>query len=100
MNGNLHAVKDFVRKNPQIIHSIKEIELIIPLETIPQTCEFTPLACAAAYGEYKIAEFLVLHGADINWKDKNGKTPLYWVGKRNRNRKDITELLLRYGAKR
>ena len=51
----------------------------------------TPLHYCSRYGPYRIASFLVARGADVNIRNKSGKSPLDLakLGKHN----DIVELL-------
>ncbi|EAY21935.1 ankyrin repeat protein, putative [Trichomonas vaginalis G3] len=43
-----------------------------------------------------MVKFLVFHGADVNVKDNDGRTPLYWVKTENHN--EIADFLLSHGA--
>jgi len=49
---------------------------------------------AARSGNKEIVELLISKGADLNIKDRDGRTPLYWA----RN-KDLVDLLMKHGAK-
>ena len=64
----------------------------------------TPLHFAAQQGQLQAVEWLLKHGADVNAKDNKGVTPLSLTKFRNRGRevekrKDIADLLRKYGAK-
>jgi len=64
----------------------------------------TPLHFAAQQGTSRAVEFLLKNGADANAKDNKGVTPLSLTKIRNRGReiekrKDIADLLRKYGAK-
>lgn len=64
----------------------------------------TPLHFAAQQGQLQAVEWLLKHGADVNAKDNKGLTPLSLTKIRNRGRevekrKDIADLLRKYGAK-
>jgi len=56
----------------------------------------TPLHLAAAEGHKEIAALLVTKGADVNARDKRGKTPLF--GAAALGRKEIAGLLFAKGA--
>lgn len=56
----------------------------------------TPLIVSAQMGKYKIAEFLLNQGADINAQDKYGDTALHHFI--NHKEEDGVELLLQRGA--
>jgi ankyrin repeat protein len=60
-----------------------------------------PLHFAARQGQLHAVEWLLRHGAEVNARDGNGKTPLGMLyGRRGRvTRKDVAELLQRFGAK-
>jgi len=64
----------------------------------------TPLHFAAQQGTVQAVEWLLKNGADVNAKDDKGVTPLSLTKIRNRGReiekrKDIADLLRKYGAK-
>ena len=64
----------------------------------------TPLHFAAQQGTLQAVEWLLKNGADVNAKDNKGVTPLSLTKFRNRGRevekrKDIADLLRKYGAK-
>ena len=44
-----------------------------------------------------VVEVLIAHGADVNAKTKNGKTPIYLAKRYSRDQ--IVELLRKHGAK-
>jgi ankyrin repeat protein len=62
----------------------------------------SPLHLAAYYGELKIARLLAEHKADINSRDKEGKTPLYLLledsGRNEDDILDFARLLLEHGT--
>ncbi|MHC4752135.1 MAG: ankyrin repeat domain-containing protein [Planctomycetota bacterium] len=57
----------------------------------------TPLHSAVRVGHKDIVEFLIEKGADVNAKNNNGQAPLDVAV--SRNRKEIVELLHKYGVK-
>lgn len=66
----------------------------------------TPLSLAALYGnykdEYKMVKYLIIKGANVNARDKYDETPLHYVHyavKKNKDAKDIADLLRKHGAK-
>jgi ankyrin repeat protein len=63
------------------IELIKKIVSIDPLATNRMTDEdyYSPLAAAITNTErsYEIIEYLILNGADVNWKSRDGYTPLH-----------------------
>ncbi|MGV8027393.1 MAG: protein kinase [Anaerolineaceae bacterium] len=78
-DGNLQAVKAFVRKNPSLVNAKDNINGRTPLHLTNNSL---------------VAEFLISNGADVNAKDYQGRTPLYWAS----NGK-IAALLRDYGAR-
>lgn len=57
---------------------------------------FTPLMIACSNGNFGIADFLITHGANVNWKNSIGQTPLM-LAARSGN-KALVEQLLAAGA--
>jgi ankyrin len=62
----------------------------------------TPLHLAAYYGELKIARLLADHNADMNSRDKEGKSPLFLLlqdgGRNEDDILDFARLLLEHGT--
>ena len=56
----------------------------------------TPLLYAAGEGHKEIAEHLIAEGADVNAKDKKGRTPLHQAALSGR--KEVAVLLIAKGA--
>jgi ankyrin repeat protein len=61
----------------------------------------TPLHFAVNQGQLQAVEWLLKHGADVNARDNRGKTPFSLLhGRRGRVlRKDVADLLQKYGAR-
>ncbi len=57
----------------------------------------TPLHFSAGQGDYEITKLLLLHGADVNAKDKENTTPLHEASWRWERK--VVELLIDKGAK-
>jgi ankyrin repeat protein len=57
----------------------------------------TPLHGVAFTGQNEIAELLIANGADVNAKDKEGKTPLDWAIFNKQT--EIADLLRKHGGK-
>ena len=64
----------------------------------PETNDWTecPLLYAIHHGHIQIAETLVMNGAKVDIKDKNGETPIHWATRYNR--KELIEILVNHGA--
>jgi ankyrin repeat protein len=65
-----------------------------PKAVQPDQYGFTPLHEAALLGKTEMAEILLKRGADVRMTDKEGNTPLHWVGRHV----DIAKFLLDAGA--
>lgn len=46
---------------------------------VPSVCGTTPFCIACAFENYREAELLLSYGANINYKDKDGRTPLFYA---------------------
>lgn len=79
-NGDLEKVKVLLKENPQLLPSKDDRH------------GWTPLHCAAFYGQKDVAKFLLADGADINAKDRSGMTPLHLTAFDAQS--DVAELLL------
>jgi ankyrin repeat protein len=55
-----------------------------------------PLHVAAKYKQEEVAKLLISYGADVNARDGNGKTPIFYVAHNNNYK--IVELLLENGV--
>jgi len=58
---------------------------------------WTPLTCAAYYGNFNAIEILIKQGADVNQIDENGRYPLHNAA--SKGYVDIIEVLIKHGAK-
>jgi len=61
--------------------------------------EWTPLHYAAYSSQKEVAELLIDKGADVNAKDKNGKTPLDWAVDSPYSDEETAALLRKHGGK-
>lgn len=59
--------------------------------------EIVPLHYAASEGRETIVEILIAKGADVDLRDRHGRTPLYWA--RRGGHDDIADLLRQHGAR-
>jgi ankyrin repeat protein len=81
--GDLTKIKTLLKDNPKLVAS-KEDEHWN-----------TPLHYAVREGHRNVVELLLVNGADVSAKNKDGNMPLhYWGGHR-----EVAELLLAHGAK-
>ena len=58
--------------------------------------EWTPLYQTARFGHKEVAELLIASSADVNAKDKSGRTALHIAA--NSGRKEVAELLITNGT--
>ena len=65
-----------------------------PKAVQPDEYRFTPLHDAALLGKTEMADILLKRGADVRATDKEGNTPLHWVGRHV----DTAKFLLDAGA--
>lgn len=83
--GNLKRVKALLQEDPSIIDEADSYGM-------------TALHWAVDKGHYRVAEWLIAEGADVNVKDKNGETPLnYTISKEYSSR--MATMLMLNGAK-
>jgi ankyrin repeat protein len=70
-------------------------------EPVEEASGGTPLHFAAKYGKFsgKSVEMLINAGADVNAKDKRGRTPFSWYKSRHYINRDIGLALMSAGAK-
>lgn len=84
--GDVESVRRTIRKNPSFVH-IKDRD------------KRTPLHIAAIRGyrnSPKIAEILIKHGAEVNFRDIYGRTPLYEA--RHARNFGVARVLVKSGA--
>ena len=82
--GNIEAVK-------------KHLDAGVDIHVLDKKYGFAPLHYAAAGGHKEIVELLLAKGADVNQRDKIGKTPTYWAMRYGR--KEVTAILRKHGGK-
>ena len=63
-----------------------------------ETAKMTPLILAARCGPPKLVAEFIKVGANVNWHDSTGWTPLHWACWRNDPSAECVELLLNAGA--
>ena len=84
MMGNIEAVK-------------KHLDAGVDIHVLDKKYGFAPLHYAAEGGYKEIVELLLAKGADVNQRDKIGKTPTYWAMRYGR--KEVTAILRKHGGK-
>ena len=82
--GNIEAVK-------------KHLDAGVGIHVLDKKYGFAPLHYAADGGHKEIVELLLAKGADVNQRDKIGKTPTYWAMRYGR--KEVTAILRKHGGK-
>ena len=85
--GNIEAVKQ---------HLAAGVDVDVKAEWYD---EWTPLHYAAYSSQKEVAELLIDKGADVNAKDKNGKTPLDWAVDSPYSDEETADLLRKHGGK-
>ena len=85
--GNIEAVKQ---------HLAAGVDVDVKAES---SDEWTPLHYAAYSSQKEVAELLIDKGADVNAKDKNGKTPLDWAVDSPYSDEETADLLRKHGGK-
>jgi ankyrin repeat protein len=81
--GQLERVKSYIASLPPLINAKGDNGE-------------TALHLAAVFGYRDIADYLIMKGADVNAKDKQGKPPLFYALKRNHPA--LVDLLRTHGA--
>ena len=82
--GNIEAVK-------------KKLDAGVDIHMLDKKYGFAPLHYAADGGHKEIVELLLAEGADVNQRDKIGKTPTDWSMRYGR--KEVTIMLRKHGGK-
>ena len=59
---------------------------------------WTPLYYSLSKPKFDILKYLIDKGADVNTRDKYGKTPLHYVAKMGRNNVEVLKTLIELGA--
>lgn len=117
IKGDLNAVKAFLEKNRELLESKnkdgmtllffaargnrrKVVEYLLSQGAdVNDPCDSgkTALHDVAFWGEPEMAQLLILNGANVSVRDKQGLTPLMWAMS-NRNQ-DVADVLRQNGAK-
>ncbi len=84
-DGDLATVKELIQAKPALVSSRYYIGT-----------HWTPLHVAAVKGHTEVVAFLMAHGADVNARDTNGKTPLDLAMEVHNGR--VTEMLIQHGG--
>ena len=82
--GNIEAVK-------------KHLDAGVDIHVLDKKYGFAPLHYAADGGHKEIVELLLAKGADVNQRDKIGKTPTAWAMRYGH--KEVTAILRKHGGK-
>ncbi len=82
--GNIDAVK-------------KHLDAGVDIHVLDKKYGFAPLHYAADGGHKEIVELLLAKGADVNQRDKIGKTPTAWAMRYGH--KEVTAILRKHGGK-
>ena len=86
---SLTRLAEVIRRHPELINKPDRDNGFTPLHWAVYESLVTP-------GAQEVAKLLVFRGADINARDKEGSTPLFWaLWQRNR---DLADFLLAHGA--
>ena len=80
-DGNIEAIKQRLAAGTDV--DAKDVDL-------------TPLHFAAVHGRKEVAALLIAEGADVNTKDRWGKTPLHYAA--SKGQKEVATLLITEGA--
>jgi len=81
--GDSSALKDILDKNPKLVNALDQFGN-------------TALHGAVEKGHIQIIKYLISKGADVNMKDREGRTPLYYAEITANT--EVEELLKKYGA--
>lgn len=85
-NNNVDIMKILLRVNPKL--------------DLDESCNntYNALLFAAKSGFKEAVEFLILHGADINYEDEKGNTALMLAA--SKGQKEVVDFLTKKGAKK
>ena len=82
--GDVAKVNSLLAKDPKLV------------EAKDNKYGWTPLHCAAIYGQREMAEVLIARGAKVNEKDNEGRTPLHYAARHGR--KEVVDVLRKHGG--
>ena len=83
--GKFDSIANIIYQHPEYVNTFSEDG-------------FTPLGLACYFGNYEIARYLLLKGAEVNTPSKNGYNVFPLHSAVAENRADLTKILLEAGA--
>ena len=88
--------KQFIQVNIQIVKLLHKHGADVNIKGM---ANFTPLQTAVVKWHYEIVEFLLENGANVNEEYARGRTTILHLACQNGGHNNITEILIKYGAK-